>query len=135
MSGGHQVDANKFSRHFAIDTFLPKLRRVAKQAGLKVVYTGLLLFYVLQEDIPKRSKAIIYSALGYLVFPLDAIPDAIPIAGYTDDIGVLFLALATVAMYINDDVKNKAKAKLHTWFGDIEESELREVDNQLEIQE
>ena len=123
MSGGTQVDTNKFSRHFTSDSFIAKLGAVAKKAGLKVVYTGLLLYYVLQEDIPKRSKAIIYSALGYLVFPTDAVPDIIPFAGYTDDIGVLVLALATVAMYVNEDVKSKARAKLRIWFGDIEEAE------------
>ncbi len=129
------MEANKFSKHFSSDTFISRLGSVAKRAGLKVVYTGLLLYYVLQEDIPKRTRTIIYSALGYLVFPLDAIPDAIPAAGYTDDIGVLILALATVAMYVNDDVKNKAKAKLHTWFGDVAESDLKEVDDHLDTQE
>ena len=127
------MEANKFSRHFDSNTFISKLSGIAKKAGLKVVYTGLLLYYVLQEDIPRRTKAIIYSALGYLVFPLDAIPDAIPVVGYSDDIGVLILALATVAMYINDDVKNKARVKLRSWFGDIEESDLREVDSQVDI--
>ena len=40
-----------------------------------------------------RDKAIIIGALGYLISPLDAVPDAIPIAGLSDDLGVLLYVI------------------------------------------
>jgi uncharacterized membrane protein YkvA (DUF1232 family) len=55
--------------------------------------------------------------LGYFICPLDAIPDAAPFVGYSDDLGVLALALATVATYTTVDVKEKARAKMKDWFG------------------
>jgi uncharacterized membrane protein YkvA (DUF1232 family) len=55
--------------------------------------------------------------LGYFISPIDAIPDVIPFVGYSDDLGVLVAAVATVSTYITDDVKAKAKAKLQDWFG------------------
>ena len=57
-------------------------------------------------------------ALGYFISPFDAIPDMTPVIGYVDDLGVLTMALATVAAYISDDIKSKAKAKLAEWFSE-----------------
>ena len=45
--------------------------------------------------------------------PLDAIPDLTPILGYTDDVAVLGVGLATVAVYINKDVREQAPPKVH----------------------
>ena len=49
--------------------------------------------------------------------PLDAITDITPAVGYADDLGVLALAIAAVAAYINDDVREKAKQRMQEWFG------------------
>ena len=62
-------------------------------------------------------KATILGALGYLISPIDAIPDFIPVAGFSDDLGVLAAAIAAIGFYIDDEVKNKADEKLAEWFG------------------
>ena len=38
-----------------------------------------------KPDVSAADKGIIIAALGYLISPLDFIPDPIPVAGYTDD--------------------------------------------------
>lgn len=58
-------------------------------------------------------KATIIGALGYFICPLDVISDVIPVAGYTDDAGVL----AMCAIYIDADVEEKAKNKVNAIFG------------------
>ncbi|MDN8540102.1 DUF1232 domain-containing protein [Erwinia sp. BC051422] len=58
----------------------------------------------------------IYAALAYFVLPIDAVPDALPVVGFTDDPGVPAGALAAVSMYINEDVKNQATEKMADWF-------------------
>ena len=35
--------------------------------------------------MPAADKGVIIAALGFLISPLDCIPDPIPVAGYTDD--------------------------------------------------
>jgi len=42
---------------------------------------------------------------------------ALPLAGYGDDLGVLTAALLTVAFYVDDEVKAKARHRLVRWFG------------------
>ena len=48
-------------------------------------------------NAPLAGKAIVTAALVYLVSPIDAVPDLIPIVGLTDDVGVLTLAFAKLA--------------------------------------
>ena len=104
-----------------------KFTQNAKRAGVKLVYAALILYYTLESDrVSIKDKAIIIGALGYLISPLDVIPDAIPIAGLGDDLAVLIYVLRKVWDEVSDDVKAKAKTKLSQWFdGD----ELSKVDN------
>ena len=69
--------------------------------------------------------------LGYFIAPIDAIPDLTPIVGYSDDLGSLAMALAAVAIFIDDEVKDKARKKLKDWFGDYDESSLDEIQKKL----
>ncbi len=99
--------------------FWTKLGRYAKVAGREAIEKSLWLFYAAQSPAtPTWARSVIYGALAYFVLPFDAIPDMLPVAGYTDDLTALLAALGAVAMYVDDDVKHKAKAKLVTWFGD-----------------
>jgi uncharacterized membrane protein YkvA (DUF1232 family) len=55
---------------------------------------GRLLVALLGDDrIPASRKAILGIAAGYLLSPLDIIPDAIPILGALDDVAVVVIAL------------------------------------------
>ncbi|EOR24702.1 DUF1232 domain-containing protein [Cytobacillus oceanisediminis] len=105
-------------KHFSEEKFWAKLARYAKKAGSSVVYAVLLLYYTLQKpNVPKKVKATIIGALGYFILPIDLIPDFLVGIGYTDDLGALGIALFQVAMYIDDDIKSKARTKLAEWFG------------------
>lgn len=122
----------KYKDRFSEVKLWSKLKNYAKQAGLKTVYTVLLLFYAYKRsDTPAWAKRVIFGVLGYFIAPIDIIPDLTPIIGYTDDLGILGLGLATIAFYVNDEVKANARAQLAKWFGDFDEDELKEVDEQL----
>ncbi|MBU3188352.1 DUF1232 domain-containing protein [Clostridium bowmanii] len=129
----NKILLNKRSKKDKQNSLLNKIVKVSQKAGINVVYAGLLLFYVLQKPfVPKWAKATITSALGYFIFPLDVIPDITPAVGYSDDLGVLALAIVAVAMFIDDKVKKKSKAKLKSWFGEYEESVLKDIDNRID---
>jgi len=129
-----EQEYGKFSKEFSETSFWAKCKKVAGTAGLKVMYAALLLFYALQDPaVPKKTKGIIMGALGYFIFPLDAIADIVPVLGYGDDIGVLLLALAAVAIHISPETKQKARGKLDEWFGqEVDEQELLEIDSKIE---
>jgi len=113
------TDHNEFEEAFSEQGFWSKLKHYARSAGVEVVEKSLLLYYAAQEEkAPAWAKATIAGALGYFIVPLDAIADLTPAVGYADDLGVLALAIAAVATYINDDVRKKSAVKIKDWFGE-----------------
>ena len=67
-------------------------------------------------ETPKWAKATVYGSLAYFVLPADIVADFLPIAGYTDDLAVLTLALTTIGFYVDRDVKKRAAQTLARWF-------------------
>ena len=118
-------DYGKYQGSFSAENFWAKVKSVAKKAGAKVIYVALILYYELTDpDIDAKEKAVIIGALGYFILPIDLIPDAIPVAGFTDDLAALLAAYKFVQHNITPEVEAKAKAKLAEWFGDVEEREI-----------
>lgn len=114
-----EEEIQKHKKHFSETKLWEKIQKFAKKAGSNVVYAVLLLYFTLQKpEVPMPVKATIVGALGYFILPFDLIPDIAVGVGYVDDLGVLTAALISVAMYIDDDIKNQAKSKLADWFGD-----------------
>ncbi len=110
---------NKFTTatDFSDDGFWSKVVKYAKKAGSEVIEKALWLYFAAQrDDTPIWAKTTIYAALAYFVLPIDAIPDALPVVGYSDDLGVLVGALAAVSMYIDENVKTQAQDKMTEWF-------------------
>lgn len=122
-------DFLQYKDRFTKNGFVEKISRIARRAGSKLVYAALLLYYTLESDkISLKDKAFIIGALGYLISPLDVIPDAIPIAGLGDDLAVLIYVLNKVWENVNEDVKAKSREKLLQWF---DEEEIGDVDGSL----
>lgn len=120
-------DFMSYANRFSQTDFIEKISRIAKCAGAKLVYAALILFYTLQSDkVSTKDKAIIIGALGYMISPLDVIPDAIPIAGLTDDLAVLIYVLKKVWCDIDPEIKERAKERLNKWFDD---DEIQEIDS------
>lgn len=67
----------------------------ALQKAVAAVPNLVKLGYRLMRDprVPFRHKAFLGAALGYVVAPVDLIPDFIPVVGSADDLLVLALAL------------------------------------------
>ena len=120
-------DFMSYANKFSASDFVDKISKIAKRAGAKLVYAALILYYTLQsEKVSKADKALIIGALGYLKSPLDAIPDAIPIVGLTDDVGVLIYVLRKVWVNVEPEIKDRAKERLTKWF---DEDEMKEIDD------
>lgn len=103
------------SRHmpgaFSLKGFVNVLGKLAKRGGREVIYQALTLFLCFRDAAtPAWAKSVIIGALGYLIFPLDFIPDALLGVGFTDDWGVILGALAAVAAHVKAEHRAKAAA-------------------------
>ena len=50
--------------------------------------------YFRDREASLLGKAFVLAALVYVISPVDFIPDAIPVIGWLDDVGVMSLAVA-----------------------------------------
>jgi uncharacterized membrane protein YkvA (DUF1232 family) len=102
---------------YSANSFWDKLAMFGRFAGYEVIEKALWLYYAADRpDTPKWAKATVYSALAYFVLPVDAIVDILPIAGYTDDLAVIVLALTTIGGYVDNQVKEQTSRTLTRWF-------------------
>lgn len=119
----NEHDENAFEAAYSEKRLRDKLTGYAKSAGREVVEKVLLLYYAAQQErTPAWARATIAGALGYFIVPFDAMTDFAPGVGYVDDLGVLALAIATVATYINADVRARTETRMRDWFGEEEDT-------------
>ena len=119
-----KVELKKYEKEYSEDGLWEKIDKVAKKAGIKVIYYALLLFYALQSDkVTVAEKALIIGALGYFILPIDLIPDFMVPIGYGDDLAVMW-GLINKLDCIDEAVKAQAQAKLTDWFGNYDKSKL-----------
>lgn len=84
--------------------------RVARQTSLKefalIAPRLVKLLGRLMRDprVPSRSKAILVLSVGYLVSPLDVIPDMVPGIGQLDDLVIVAFALDHLLNRVPDEV-------------------------------
>ena len=127
-----EIKSAKFRKHYSDASFWDKLKRVAKLAGMKVVYPALLLQYMMKsETVSLKTKLIISAALGYFILPIDFIPDFAPIIGFADDLGVLLLILRQMAVHITPEIRKNAREHLQKWFGETDEAKLDHLEQEF----
>lgn len=78
-----------------------------KQLSTKQSKTSLGKFIraLFSKETPTYIKAIVGLAVGYTLFPIDALPDVLGVLGYADDAAVIAL-LTNIAMTLLDNHNN-----------------------------
>ena len=114
-----EKELQKYEQHYNDSSFLDKVTKYGKLIGINALYKAVQLWFVLQKpDVPASTKAVIMGALGYLIAPLDFLPDLMPVLGYTDDFVAITFALMKVQGYIDEEVERKSKKLLAKIFGE-----------------
>jgi hypothetical protein len=102
-----QSDSDTSLRH----SLWRKLRKVA--ARIPFAEDLLAAYYcAFDRATPLSVKATLVAALAYFVLPFDAIPDVLPVIGFTDDAAVLAAAIRLVAGAITPDHRDAARDAL-----------------------
>ena len=110
---------NNYTEKYSEEGLWDKITGNVQSIGAKLIYNALQLYYATENPAcPQKVKIGIYAALGYLISPIDFIPDFTPIAGYGDDASAIGAALLLAQMYIDDEVKEKAKRRMVELFGE-----------------
>ena len=92
-------------------SFWRKLRRVVAQ--IPFAEDLLAAYYcAFDRETPLPVKATLIGAIAYFVLPVDAIPDVLPVIGFTDDAAVLATAIKLVADHIRPLHREAARNKL-----------------------
>lgn len=117
-TGNPHPDGDPFAAGFSEGGFRVRARSYVRRAGWAVGEPALALYFTLNEpELPAWARSVIYGALGYFLTPWDAAPDFIAGVGYSDDLGVLTAALATVAAHVTPATRERARAQLERWLG------------------
>jgi len=110
-------EVSQYASHYSETGFWNKIKRSLKKAGEAVIRLALTLYYELNDpNISMADKAVIIGALGYFILPLDLIPDAIPVVGFTDDLAALTAAYQFVKDNITPEIEMKVEEKMREWF-------------------
>lgn len=121
-----------YQKYYSERSFRSKLQRMARTAGVQVVYAALLLYYMMRDaEVPVRTKLSIMAALGYFIVPTDAIPDFFPLLGFSDDLGVLIFALSHIRSHISPEIRERARNQLSVWFKQVDEADVDKVDGRI----
>jgi uncharacterized membrane protein YkvA (DUF1232 family) len=57
--------------------------------------------------LPRGVRVRLWLLLGYLVLPIDLVPDVIPVVGYADDVIVVALALRSVTRRVGPEALDR----------------------------
>ena len=98
-------------------SFWETILEYAQAIGKGLLEEALMLYYALNDSsVPIAAKGIIIGALGYLICPIDVIPDVIPILGFTDDASVIIAARTFLEAYLKEEHSERAQAKVKELF-------------------
>jgi uncharacterized membrane protein YkvA (DUF1232 family) len=96
------------------ESFWRKLRPVVAQ--IPFAEDLLAAYYcAFDRNTPLAVKATLLGALAYFVLPADAIPDYIPLVGFTDDAAVLAVAVKMVSDHLTPAHRQAAREKLGSY--------------------
>lgn len=88
--------------------FWNKVKLVASK--IPFLEDALAMYYcAIDPATPLHAKVIAFTAIAYFISPLDAIPDTLPIVGFTDDAGIIASAVTVLGAYITPEHRRKAK--------------------------
>lgn len=120
-----EIDTTAYADSYSEEGFKSKMKRVGKKMGGKLLYNVYVLYYVLKSrDVPVKIKAEIIGALGYVLVPLDLIPDFIPVAGFADDLAAITFAVHQAHAQITPGIQQQAEQKVYKMIGSTDDCEL-----------
>ncbi|WGE54086.1 DUF4230 domain-containing protein [Actinobacillus equuli subsp. equuli] len=126
-------DYLKYKDNYSENQFWDKIKDNLISIGKDLIEKALVLFYSgTDSNTPTMDKMLIFSVLGYLILPIDLVPDVTPAVGYSDDLAGILAVLAKVSDSVTKEHTQQAQEKLQQLF---DSTGSEEVEQQPEAQE
>lgn len=94
-------------RAFVDRHFWKKIKRFA--ARLPFVLDAVAMYYCsIDQKTPLWAKGVALAALAYLINPFDAVHDAVPLLGFSDDASAITAALTAIGRHVTDEHRRLA---------------------------
>lgn len=110
----YDIDSEYYKKMYSEKGLLSTLIKYAKKLSKEAILNVLLIYHAIKlRKIDTANLVFAQAALGYLISPIDLVPDFLPL-GITDDVSLLCLviALLTKKGFIDSEVISKAKSTL-----------------------
>ncbi len=116
-----------YEKYFSENELWQKVEKFGKTMGATILYPVLLLYNLLKSnEVNLKEKAMIIGTLGYVILPLDFLPDALP-GGFTDDELGLLAAITALASCLSEEIQQTSKEQLRNLLGEFDERALDSV--------
>ncbi|MBU3812005.1 MAG: DUF1232 domain-containing protein [Candidatus Niameybacter stercoravium] len=125
-----QSDIYKESeKEFSEEKLNAKIPQLTKRMGATALYLiGLLYMLFKSNKVNVLAKMKIVWVLGYLISPIDFIPDILA-GGLADDLTLILLMLDDMKKALDVEVRQEAKDWVRKWIPEVEDSDFEIVDN------
>lgn len=135
-----EKNSEKYTKKYTDSKFLSKLSFLARRSGLKTVIYAEVLYYLMKAPTtPKMAKLKILAVLGYVVAPIDLLPDMFLGVGFLDDIAALGITIEmvrkTMRDYVTPNILKQAAASTKALFKNVSEEEIITLINKLNLYE
>lgn len=105
--------SSEYQFHYSSGAFWSKVGSSSSAMGCVLIEKALTLYYLLTKgDVSVATKVLIIGALGYLISPIDVIPDVIPIIGYSDDLAVISALLLSLDSRVTPKIKKQVQRSM-----------------------
>ena len=112
-----EYNYKKFRGRYSESRYWQKLSDLPRSVGRELAMQALLLYVVLTDErTPLWAKGLAAGGLVYLILPLDAVPDFLPVVGYSDDAAVMGVVLYELHSFITPAVRERAEGMLPSIF-------------------
>lgn len=111
---------------FNLSNLWEKIKTNAKRFGRGTTRQMLLMYYVLKsKETPRTDKVLVYSALAYLILPVNLISiKRHPIIGWFDEATSIAIAFQKIRQNITPEMEQQADQTLDRWFAEFTDYEV-----------
>ena len=100
----------KYKKFYTDSKMKNKLTKLVKRISSKAFRQIITLFVMFKsKEVPVWAKVSIIGVLGYLICPIDLIPDFFP-TGLIDDLAAISILLSEISVFTTNEIEAEVEA-------------------------